>query len=398
MTARRPLDGLRVLDLSRALSGPFAGRILADLGADVVKVELPGADIAQTYGKVTRGRSGLYAQLNVGKRSVMLDLRQPGDVARLLDLAAACDVVVENFRPGVLDGFGAGWPALSAVNARLVMLSISGFGQDGPEASRPAYAPIIHAESGLIGRQADVNGTAPADLTLALADSLAGLHGTIAILAALRLGDSTGTGQHIDVSMLDAMLATDDYTHYSIDNHPIWPARGEAWPAPGGPLLIASDRRHLWRQLAACFGLSDPEPDAALADKLQGRAKIIGAWITGHDDRDCLKRELETARLAWAEIRHAGDVLASPAIAARGTIVEVTDTDGGRRSVVRMPYRFSDAACGPARGVPETGEHTADVLAEWTGRTELPGRHRVWATRRDLSALLPKGMPRPVST
>ena len=133
----RPLDGLRVLDLSRALSGPFAGRILADLGADVVKVELPGADIAQTYGKMTRGRSGLYAQLNAGKRSIVLDLRLPGDVARLLDLAAVCDVVVENFRPGILDGFGAGWPALSAVNERLVMLSISGFGQHGPEASRP---------------------------------------------------------------------------------------------------------------------------------------------------------------------------------------------------------------------------------------------------------------------
>jgi len=158
-----------VLDLSRALSGPFAGRILADLGADVVKVELPGADIAQTYGKVTRGRSGLYAQLNAGKRSIVLDLRLPGDVARLLDLAGVCDVVVENFRPGILDGFGAGWPALSAVNERLVMLSISGFGQDGPEASRPAYAPIIHAESGLIGRQADVSKGPPADIALALA-------------------------------------------------------------------------------------------------------------------------------------------------------------------------------------------------------------------------------------
>jgi CoA:oxalate CoA-transferase len=167
---RRLLDGLRVLDLSRALSGPFAGRILADLGADVVKVELPGADIAQTFGKVVRGRSGLYSQLNAGKRSIMLDLRKPGDAARLLDLTAACDVVVESFRPGVLDRFGAGWAVLSAVNPRLVMLSISGFGQYGHEAEHPAYAPIIHAETGLIGRQADVSGAPPADIALALAD------------------------------------------------------------------------------------------------------------------------------------------------------------------------------------------------------------------------------------
>ena len=374
MTGLRPLDGLRVLDLSRAVAGPFAGRILADLGADVVKAELPGTDVAQAYGKVIRGRAGLYAQVNAGKRSILLDLHEPAGVSRLLDLAAACDVVVENFRPGILDRFGAGWPVLSAVNPRLVMLSISGFGQDGQDAGRAAYAPVIHAEAGLIGRQADLSGDPPADIAFALADTLAGLHGTIAILAALRLRDRTGTGQHIDISMLEAMLATDDYTHYSVDDHPIWPARGEAWPAPGGPILIASDRRHLWRQLATCFGLSDPDPDAALADKLQARAKIIGEWIAGHDDRDGLKRELETARLAWAEIRHAGDVLASPAIGGRGTIVEVTDTDGGQRSVVRMPYRFSDAASGPARGVPETGEDTADVLAEWTGRTELPAR------------------------
>ena len=125
----RPLDGLRVLDLSRAVSGPFAGRILADLGADVVRAELPGTDITQAFGKVTRGRSGLYSHVNAGKRSILLDLHRPGDVARLLDLAAACDVLVENFRPGVLERFGASWPVLSAVNPRLVMLSISGFGR-----------------------------------------------------------------------------------------------------------------------------------------------------------------------------------------------------------------------------------------------------------------------------
>jgi crotonobetainyl-CoA:carnitine CoA-transferase CaiB-like acyl-CoA transferase len=243
----RPLDGLRVLDLSRAVSGPLAGRILSDLGADVVRAELPGTDVTQAFGKVTRGRSGLYAQVNAGKRSIVLDLHRPADVARLLDLAAACDVLVENFRPGVLDRFGAGWAALSAVNPQLVMLSVSGFGQDGDDAGRAAYAPVIHAEAGLIGRQAD---------------------------------------------------------------------------------------------------------------------------ITGHQDRDALKRDLDTARLAWAEIRHAGDVLAAPAVAGRDAIVEVTDGDGEKRSVVRMPYRFSDAASGPLRGVPEPGEHTDDILRDWTSRAD----------------------------
>src|ERR1700730_11241352 len=269
----RPLDGLRVLDLSRPLSGPFAGRILADLGADVVKVELFGADIAQTYGKVIRGRSGLYSQLNAGKRSIELDLRRPGDVTRLLDLAAACDVVVENFRPGVLDRFGAGWARLSAVHPRLVMRSISGSGREGEEAERAAYAPVIHAEAGLIGRQADITGDPPADIAFAVADALAGLHGTIAILAALRLRDRTGTGQHIDLSMLEAMLATDDYTHYSIDEHPVRPARGEVWPAPGGPILVSADRKYLWHQLRTCFGVADPDPDAPLEGQLRARGR-----------------------------------------------------------------------------------------------------------------------------
>ena len=116
MNPPRPLDGLRVLDLSRAVAGPFAGRILADLGADVVKAELPGTDVAQSYGKVIRGRSGLYSHVNAGKRSILLDLHEPAGVDRLLDLAAACDVLVENFRPGVLDRFGAGWPVLAAAN------------------------------------------------------------------------------------------------------------------------------------------------------------------------------------------------------------------------------------------------------------------------------------------
>ncbi len=372
MTQPRPLDGLRVLDLSRAVAGPFAGRILADLGANVVKAELPGTDVSQAYGKVIRGRSGLYSHVNAGKRSILLDLHQPGDVSRLLDLAAACDVVVENFRPGVLDRFGAGWPVLSAVNPRLVMLSISGFGQEGQDAERAAYAPVIHAEAGLIGRQADLSGEPPADIAFALADVVAGLHGAIAILAALRLRDRTGTGQHIDISMLEAMLATDDYTHYSIDDHPVWPARGEVWPAPGGPILVSADRRYLWRQLKACFGVADPDPGVPLEEKLRARAQVIAEWTAGHADRDGLKRDLETARVAWADIRHAGDVLTAPSVAGRGTIVEVTDSDGEQRSVARMPYRFSDAASGPARGVPEAGEHTGDVLREWTGAAELP--------------------------
>jgi CoA:oxalate CoA-transferase len=252
------------------------------------------------------------------------------------------------------------------------MLSISGFGQSGPQAGRQAYAPIIHAESGLVSRQASLTGNAPADIAFALADSLAGLHGTIAILAALRLRDRTGTGQHIDMSMLDALLATDDYTHYSLDRHPVRGASGETWAAPGGPILISSDRRHIWRQLAARFGLADPEPDAPADQKIAGRARQIAAWIEGHSSRERLKRHLEEADIAWAEIRQAEEVLSARDAIGRNLVIAVPDlgaADAGRptRPVIRMPYEFSDAVSGPRRGVPRAGEDSAaEILREWT--------------------------------
>jgi CoA:oxalate CoA-transferase len=370
----RPLAGVRVLDLSRALSGPLSGRILSDLGADVVKIERDGSDISRAFGKVAGGSSGLYAQLNCGKRSSDLDLDVPSDMAVLADLVRECDVLIENFRPGVADRLGLGWQQLSAINPRLIMLSISGFGQSGPDAGRQAYAPIIHAESGLVSRQASLSGQPPVDIAFALADSLAGLHGTIAILAALRLRDQTGTGQQIDMSMLDALLATDDYTHYNLDEHPVRRASGETWPASGGPILISSDRRHIWRQLGAHFGLADPDPDASAAAKIGERSRLIAAWIAGHQSRDALKQDLEAADIAWAEIRQTGDALRSQEAAGRDLVVAVPDADGGVRRVIRMPYHFSNAVSGPGRGVPGVGaDDPAEILREWASTSE-PGR------------------------
>src|SRR5437899_802235 len=141
-----PLGGVRVLDLSRFIAGPFAGRLLADLGADVVKVEPPSGDVTRLFGVVRGGLSGLYFQQNAGKRNVCIDLKEPGGVELVASLAARADVVIENFRPGVLAKLGLGYDALATKNPALIMLSISGFGQEGPEADRQAYAPIIHAE------------------------------------------------------------------------------------------------------------------------------------------------------------------------------------------------------------------------------------------------------------
>src|SRR4051794_19772062 len=213
------LGGVKVLDFTRVLAGPFASRILSDLGADVVKIEPPEGDMTRSIGRKINGISGYYSQQNVGKRSVCVDLTKPGATALLLRMAAEADLVLENFRPGIMAGFGLGWAQLSAANPRLVMLSISGFGQTGPERDRASYAPIIHAETGLLARQQAVTGAAAAqDFALSIADTYSGLHGLVGTLAALSYAQRTGIGQHVDLAMINAMFFTDDYAHFELEH------------------------------------------------------------------------------------------------------------------------------------------------------------------------------------
>ena len=370
-TAGFPLDGVRVLDLSRALSGPYVGRLMTDLGAEVVKVEVPGTDITQVFGPRSHGHSGLYVQVNAGKSNISVDLGTEAGSALLLQLAAHADVVIENFRPGTLDRLGVGWAALSAANPKLVLLSISGFGQWGPEAGRQAYAPVLHAEAGLLGRQAVVDGAKPNDVVMALADSVAGLHGMIGILAALRLAERTGVGQQVDISMFEAMLATDDYTHYSLEgSYPVWPARGTIYHAPGGPLMIAADLKFLWHRLAGEFGLTDPDPTADTASKIAARAEVISDWVASFTERAKLIDALASVGVAWADVRTPDTLMESPTAKAREITAQVDNRDGGTRPVIRMPYRFSAGSSEPRGGAAFVGEHNNQVLASWLGFDE----------------------------
>jgi len=363
-----PLAGVRVVDLSRALSGPFVGRILSDLGADVVKVERPSSDITHAFGVSHYPHSGLYTQLNAGKRNLGVDLQSEQGRHLAHELARVSDVLIENFRPGTMERLGLGPSALLTVNPKLIVLSISGFGQQGPEANRRAYAPVIHAESGLLGRAVELDGGPASDIPLALADSTVALHGAIAILAALRHREATGHGQHIDVSMLDSMLATDDYIHYSLeDNFPFWPARGEIFHHPDGDVMVGADQKKLWTSLSGYANLPDAPPGVAREQKFAHRAAAVRDWALSFKDRDELLANLEAAGLAWANVRGPHNVLDSPTVTERGVSVEVDDRAGGTRPVVRMPYRYSAAACGPRRGPAFLGEHNQEILAEWLG-------------------------------
>jgi crotonobetainyl-CoA:carnitine CoA-transferase CaiB-like acyl-CoA transferase len=368
--AGSPLQGLRVLDLSRVLAGPFAGRMLADLGADVVKVEPPAGDVTRLWGARRNGISGYFNQQNAGKRGICVDLTMPAGVELIGALAKRADILIENFRPDVMGRFGLSYHALREINPRLIMLSISGFGSDGPESRRAAYAPIIHAESGLMARQAENSGSRPADMALSVADTTAGLHGLVAVLAALHLRERSGAGQHIDVAMIDAILATDDHMHCALDDsYDIKNMPSEVWDSSAGPIVIAGDFRHLWRQLSTVLGVEDPTPaDADLEEKIAARRAATRRFLTSTcADRPAVIAAMDEMNLAWGDVRTTFAALDLPTVSHRRTITEVDDRGGGTRRLPQSPYRFSAAESRVRGGAPHQGEHNAVVLRDWLG-------------------------------
>ena len=370
--AQFPLEGLKVLDLSRVLAGPFAGRMLADLGADVVKVEPPDQDVTRRWGKFHGGISGYFHAQNAGKRNISINLKHPDGVALVRKLATQADILIENFRPGVMDKLGVGWDVLHEENPALIMLSISGFGQTGPEAKRAAYAPIIHAETGSVKRQAEKSAGNPVEMCMSFADTNAGLHGLVGLLAALHQRHQTGRGQHIDIAMVDAMLVTDDQTHAYLENVRVDGAASEVWDATGGPILIAGDFRHLWKSVVVTQGLEDPTPDGAeLEEKIRCRRQAFQDFLLSFKEREDLIKALDKANLAWGGVFDSDYFLyESPTLQHRQSVVQVDNRAGGTRPTFQSPYRFSDADSGVQKGAPHLGEHNQEVLSEWLGLDE----------------------------
>lgn len=361
-----PLAGIRVLDLSRVVAGPFIGRIFADLGAEVVKVDGPEPDTSMYFGVVRDGYSGLYLQMNAGKRRIKVDLSLNGGQELLRRLAQEADVLIENFRPGVLRRLDLDWETLSAVNPRLVMVSITGFGQDGVDSNRRAYAPVIHGESGFLARQASFDGHPPKDSAMALADTVTGLHGAIAVLAALRLRDQTAAGQHVDLSMLEAMVATDDYAHYALDEaEVVRDARGIILQSDQACVIVAAERKVIWHQLCGTYKLRDPaRPDSDLETKVSARWSVILDWARGFETSDALGAALDKAGLAWGRVRQPDAVPDVGLLRIRGAFQSV-ESRSGPRVVVRMPYHFSAARSEVRAGVADLAVDGPLVVEEW---------------------------------
>ena len=371
MEQQYPLSGLKVLDFSRVLAGPFAGRMLADLGADVVKVEPPDGDVTRLWGHIVGGLPGYYHQQNAGKRNICVDLRQQQAKALVLELVAEADILIENYRPDVMPRLGLGFDVLSQVNPRLIMLSISGFGHGGPESHRPAYAPIVHAEAGLMHRQAERGDIPFTDLPLSVADTNASLHGLVGLLSAVIMRQQTGEGQHIDIAMIDATIATDDQLHYALeDSEESAPLRNDAWETGVGPILISADFRYLWHLLTGQMGVNDPTTkDMPLQDKIRMRREIVGDYLANLDTWAAVEETMAKMNLAWGRVRDPVTLQQQPTIASRKAITEVDDRVGGTRPITQSPYRFSGARSGVRGPAPHRGEHNSTVLEDWLNKS-----------------------------
>ena len=385
MTA--PHAGLRVLELARILAGPWLGQTLADLGADVVKVESAEGDDTRIWGppfvKDEAGQeldAAYYHACNRGKRSVVLDFRTAEGQEAVRRLAARSDVLIENFKTGGLAKYGLDYESLSKVNPRLIYCSVTGFGQQGPYAQRAGYDYIIQGMGGIM----DLTGEPerePQKIGVAFADLFTGLYGTIAVQAALAEREVSGKGQWIDMALLDCMtgVLANQAMNYLVSGTA--PRRmGNAHPnvtpyqvmqAADGPFVIAAGNDAQFRRFCSLLGEAAMGLDPRFATnkaRLANRQALTEALeaLTRQRPRDALLAELAAAGVPAGPINRVDQVFADPQVRSRGMQVELPTSGvaGGMMSYVRNPIRFSRTGLAMERGAPLKGEHTAEVLAE----------------------------------
>jgi CoA:oxalate CoA-transferase len=365
-----PLTGVKVLDLSRVLAGPFAGRMLSDLGADVVKLEPPEGDVTRHWGVKRSGISGYYHQQNAGKRNIAVDLRHPKGLMITKSLVEQADVLIENFRPDVMQRLGLDYDTLAEINPRLIMLSISGFGANNADSRRAAYAPIIHAETGLIARQAELTGAFPTELPLSVADTNASMHGLVGLLAALYAREQSGRGDHVEISMVDATVVTNDGMHYALEGVKMG-VTNEVHETAGGLLMLAGEFRYIWKLLSTIYNVSDgleEAQDASLEEKITARRAASKQFFTETcSNREEVIKALDRMNIAWGDVRSASDVQGLASVAARNSIAEVDDRAGGKRLIPSSPYRYKHLESQVRGGAPHLGEHNEEVLKQWLG-------------------------------
>jgi crotonobetainyl-CoA:carnitine CoA-transferase CaiB-like acyl-CoA transferase len=364
--------GLRVLDFSTTIAGPHCTRMLADMGAEVIKIETAEGETMRTRPPVRNHCSTAFGQLNVGKNSVVLDLKSPAGVEAVRRLVATTDVLVENFRPGVMKRLKLDHDSLRALNPKLIYCSISGYGQTGPSAELPAYAPVIHAASGYeMAHLAYQPGrTRPDYCGIYHADVLTGVYAFGAIGAALHQRHITGKGQHIDVSMLESMLSLtlNELQWSQFEVKPTQRPMFGPIETSDGYVMVAIASEKTFQSLMQVIGhpewVSDPR-FARYADRRENWMELVEgveAWSRSVSTAQCLAA-LNAEGVPSSAYRTVRQALADPQVAHRGALTDVED-GGGTFKVLNLPFRMSGAKVSAARKMATLGEHTRAYLRD----------------------------------
>jgi formyl-CoA transferase len=376
--ASGPLAGLKVLELGQLIAGPFAAKTLADFGADVVKIETPGAgDPLRKWRLLKDGTSVWWQVQSRNKRSVALDLKDPAAQDIVRRLATDADVLIENFRPGAMEGWGLGPDDLLKLNPRLIMLRISGYGQTGPYRDKPGFGVVAEAMSGLRHLTAEP-GRVPVRVGVSIGDTLAALHGVIGILLALQERHRSGQGQVIDVALYEAVFncmesLLPEYSAFGAVREPAGSALPGIAPSnayrcsDGGYALIAGNGDSIFRRLMATIGRDDLGRDPALADNAGRVARVveidaaIGAWAAQRTVDEVLAA-LDAAAVPAGRIYTVADIAKDPHYQARGMIDHVHMDDGTELAVPGITPKLSRTPGGHRRNAPAIGQDTDAVL------------------------------------
>ncbi|MGN6534799.1 MAG: CaiB/BaiF CoA transferase family protein [Mesorhizobium sp.] len=384
--AEPPLKGIRVIELARILAGPWAGQLLADLGADVIKVENPdGGDDTRKWGPpFVTGHDGenlsaaYYHACNRGKRSVAVDFSSPEGAETVRRLVTTADVLIENFKLGGLKKYGLDYESLKAINPRLVYCSITGFGQSGPYAPRAGYDFIVQGMSGLMSITGPAGG-GPQKVGVAVTDIFTGLYSVVAIQAALRHAEATGHGQHIDMALFDSqvsVLANQNLNYLVSGNSPVQMGNAhpniapyEVLPVKDGHFILAVGNDGQFAKFCGVVGLDAlvKNPDfatnsARVANRAALREHMVAALAAF--TRDALLPKLEAAGVPASPINTIGQMFADPQVAARGMRMDLDDGHGNALPSVRAPMVMSETPLAYSRPSPRLGEHTDEILAE----------------------------------
>ena len=386
-----PLAGVRVLELGQIAAGPFTASLLADLGADVVKIERPdGGDGMRQWPPFSTTDDGAaysenFASVNRNKRSVALDLKSPDDIALLRSLVAEADILVENYRPGVLPRLGLGYDDLRAVNPKLIYCSISGYGQTGPYASKGAFDVTVQAIAGIMSVTGEP-GAPPVKCGVPIGDFCAGLYASFSVLAMLRSAEQTGQGAHIDCSMLGSLLGVSALQTSEYFGNRIPPQRlGSAHPrnapyqafeAADTHFVIAAGNDKLWHEVCAAVDMQTLAEDARFvtqADRAKNQDALVAILAPVFKSRSATDWliEMDRRNVPCAPINDFSEVLSDPHVQHMGIVKPLELPNGAKTNSVSFPIAITGVDTGQMQPPPVLGAHNDEIIAEWLGHNSI---------------------------